>query len=671
MRPKLLQSFLIVVGFWLLATTLYWSLQKPEVNFQALLALAAFAQKIGLGFLIDATTYDPSILGSFSVQKTVLLKWSLPVLMMAGLSFLAGGALTWFGSFQKDKERTVREKGSGVFRGVKLTVGKLPAPRMFPRDEVELSAADNEVLASLSEKELVVLNQIMGTISANESLAPELPNGASLVSHTLGQLSKLFKETHEGPFEHIGLTVLTVAALQLGYLTAYVKGPGGKWVANGNKKHPSEAAFILSGLPAWFELEPLQRDALYLAVKFTEKPMSLPDLEGDTSVYPVAVVLIGQTAAYGAVPLNQPKPQASPKVQEEKVVTFKDFDGPSALAQEDAAYTLPSSLSMDADIEDASAPGMVPAKEEHSTKPAAPIKPAPGPAPVAKPVVPAKPVEPQARNDLKAARAEDSPKVAPVAELPVAIAPKAADFASPKQSPAPVAPAGGAPGERAISSGEGKGSRAPMQMIAASDEDVEKIIFDTFIRLLPSMAFQHKGLPRGVKAVAWKLQSRVYMIEIKLRESILAELPESLRQSIMAVKDKNRVHPLTRYLFQIFHKKGWLVTEIDGMTVSPHEASWNVHAGTLDFQGVMILDFPEEFVPQLPVHNSMYKLRVTRPLYTSSASGYKKPDGQKGQPKAEANSGKPSQGRPVNSQGAKKANQTSLDELAAVLGPNK
>lgn len=645
MRPKLLQSFFIVIGFWLVATTLYWSFQKPEVNYQALLALAAFAQKIGLGSFIDATSYDPSIVGSFFVQKTVLLKWTLPVLVLTGLSLVIGGGVTWHGSIRRNKERELREKGKGVFRGVKLTVGQLPTPRAFPRDEVELSATDNESLAALTPKELALLNEIMGTISANEEAAATLPGGVSLVEHTLSQLGLFFKETKEGPVEHIGLTTLVIASLQLGYITAYAKGPNKAWTANGNKTHSSEAAFILSGLPAWFELETLERDALYLAVKFAEKPMSLPDLEGDVTIYPLAVVLIGQSSTYGAVPLNEaPKALASSK--EEKVVNFADFNGPSALAQEDAAYTLKLTPEDGDDVNDT--PAATESTEADSApRAASPLQNAP------KTSAPAPAPAPQAKET---ANAPPSPASRP-APLPTQAQP---GTPAPANAVYPMKPS-------QISSATKHG----LEVIASSNEDVEKIVFDTFIRLLPTMAFQHKGLPVGVKAVAWKQDLRVYMVEIKLRESVMAELPDSIRQTLQPGRDKQRVQPLTRLLFQIFHKKGWLVTQIDEMTVSPQEASWNLHAGTLDFRGVIVLDFPEEYFHQLPEKNSMYTLRITGPLYTSSATGFKKPENQAANQKNSPNTGKPNPTRPVNSQGAKKANQTSMSDLASVLGPLK
>lgn len=626
MRPKLLASTVTVVTFWFLVTTLYWSFQKPEVNYQALLSLAAFAQNIGLGGWVSSMNFDANLFASLAVQKAVLLRWTLPILVLTAISGGIGYGITWWMARKSDAERTQREKGTGKFRGVTLTVGVLPQPRRWPRDDVELSAEDNEALAALNEKEAQVLNQIMGTISANEEKATPPTGETSLVEYTLKRLSMFFVNASQEPIEHFGLTTLAVAAVQLGYLNAYAKGPGaGTWVPNGNKTHAGEAGAILTGLPAWDELPMLEKQALYLCVKYNMDAQRVPDLQGDTTIAPIARLLIHQSAAYCAMPASVPV-KLVPEAKPEKVVSLEQFQGPSELAQEDAAYVLPGQAAEDEgatapapDANDSRAPlGMIPQGTSAAPAPANAAEPdgdtppweeapapaaAPVPAPVAPPAAPATPAAPAPAKPA-------TPVAAPKPAAPVA--PKAPAVAAAPSKPRMPGAATAATSEAAM-----------------WDADCEKAVLDTFIRIMPTLAFQDRGLPKAVKAVAWKVEHRVFMLEIQLREKVFEALPEHIRDKVKVLQKapKVRVQPLTSMLLHIFDAKGWLVKEINEVNVSPKEALWNIVAGTKAFNGVIVLDLPEDIRPLLPARDSMYTVKVEGPLFLSSSTGHKRPEG--------------------------------------------
>lgn len=456
MRPKLLKSFVVVLTFWMLATTLYWSLQRPEVNLDALRALKALMPFLSL----QVPQGSASILESLGVQLTVLGYWTLPMLVLAALSALVGYGLVWKRARLTSHERSAREKGSGNFRGVTLTLGELPTPAVLPRDEIDLGADDDEALGRLTERERRLLCDILGTISA----APDAYSGPGitvpLLEHTLNLTAKALQHRR-----YPGLSALVAAAHELGKLTAYKpvkneKGEfSGEWTSV--KNHDREAARILGSLDSWNALPLLDRSAVMMAVKFHSTPRTIPDLNGDPNVYRLARELL----------------TVADDVQTEAVT-------------------------------------------------------------------------------------EEKQKTLEKTELP-------------------------------------------------------DVIFESFAKALPSLSFQSRGLPKGVQAVAWKIGSRVYMLEIKLRETVMAKMPADVRGALAPnAKDKQRLQPFTLELLKALETRGWLVRQVGEHKVDVKEALWNVKAGKLDFKGVIVVDVPKEFLGQLPSDDSMYEVSVTGPLFT-------------------------------------------------------
>lgn len=139
-------------------------------------------------------------------------------------------------------------------------------------------------------------------------------------------------------------------------------------------------------------------------------------------------------------------------------------------------------------------------------------------------------------------------------------------------------------------------------------------VFDTFMQELPSLAFQNRGLPRGVAAVAWKVGNRIYFLETKLRQILMEKVSPSLREALSAMR-KGKVHPVTESLLRSFAEKGWLVREVDGQKVGVEDALWVVKAGRMDFNGVIIVDVPAEVLPSLPSDDTHFTMVVVRPLF--------------------------------------------------------
>lgn len=460
MRPKLIQSFIVVVLFWLGVTTLWWSLQSPDVNLKALLALKELIPALPI-----TVPEEAAILGSLAVQRDVLLWWSLPVLIGTFLSGCLGYGLMWLKARGTATERTHREAGHGEYRGARLTVGELPVPLTFPRHEITLAAdGSDDSLAKLTGKELRLLGDILGTLSAH----PQAYAGHGISDSLLDHALKLATKALESP-RNAGLAALVAAGHEMGKITAFEQGKDGSWAEA--KNQDNEAARILRTLESWFALPELERNAVMLAVKYHSNPRYLPEVDSDPQILRLA-----------------------------KDLLFKTEDNRVAVVKE--------------------------AKEE----------------------------------TLEAARLDPS-------------------------------------------------------------KPLSEQVFDAFLQALPSLPFQSRGLPKGVAAVAWKVGSRAYLLEIKLRDTVMSRLPADLRGALQPnPKERTRLQPFTLELLKALHQKGWLVTQIADMKLLPKEAVWNVRAGKLDFRGVLAVDVPPEFMSQLPNDDSMYEIAVTGPLFTSTAT---------------------------------------------------
>ncbi|MDO8416277.1 MAG: hypothetical protein Q7S87_08720 [Agitococcus sp.] len=455
MRPKLLKSFTIVILFWLFATSMYWSFQKPEINLAALVKLKGL-----FPFLPVTVPTEARILGSLAVQRDVFLYWSIPVLIIAVVSGIAGFVFVWMLALKSDKSRTARETGSGNFRGVTITLGALPVPDVLPKDDIDLGSDDNEALNRVTERERRLLCDILGTISAQPKAYAGPGITIPLLDHTLNLVTKALSHR-----KYPGVSAIVAAANELGNLTAYQLKDKGDWVST--KSHTKESARILASLDSWSALPLQDRGAVMLAVKYYTTPRLIPELDGDPQTYRYARELLA--------------------------------------------------VADDAQME----------------------------------VV-----------------TEEKQRTLEKTELP-------------------------------------------------------DVLFDAFLRALPQLSFQSRGLPKGVQAVAWKIGSRVYLLEIKLRETVMAKLPQDVRGALSPTqKDKQqKLQPFTHELLKALEVHGWLVRKIDAIKLDAKEALWNVKAGKLEFKGVIIIDVPPEYLSQLPTEDSMYEVAVTGSLFTPGGSG--------------------------------------------------
>jgi hypothetical protein len=280
MRPKLLKSFLLVVAFWFLVTTLYWGLIDPQRNHAALLAL-----KDLLPFLPFKVPERTHVLNAWHTQLLVLTWWTLPVWALTALTGMLGSGLIWLATLRRHKEREHRETGLGTFRGLTLTLGVLPLPPTLPCDELDLGADDSDLLARLTEKEKKLLGQVLGTLSAAPNAYAGEGVQGTLLENALAMASRAL-EHRRNP----GLSAIAAAASEMGKITAWQRSPANEW--SRTKDEAREAARILATLSGWWELPLEDRNALQLAVKYRNSPKEMPSYEADHSTYRLARELL-------------------------------------------------------------------------------------------------------------------------------------------------------------------------------------------------------------------------------------------------------------------------------------------------------------------------------------------------------------------------------------------
>lgn len=604
MKLELIKSFAIVAGFWFLVALGMWTLASPDTNLLALKRLDEFMPFLGLN-----PPDRLSILDAWKVQLQVLVYWVLPLLIIVTISTVSG---YWFinrVALRRYRERLARERAPDPYRGVYLTVGEMPVLVDSPASSLGDLEASGLFASFTNPAELNLMRKLLEIIDAH----PEAyggPSGDSLWDTVVWKLEAAAKVPH-----YTSLVMLTVCAWEAGKIRAYpakskVQEPA-KWI-----KHPDKmAAQVMSATAEWIDLPLDVRETLVLTTSFFSQVKLMPTYTdmGAVSKQAKQIVYLCQSlyAALDKLAAERAVQKASSALNAEIA------EGSLDIAT--ATRTLPEVTEHQVVIAEVD-----PSLESHLAQMASTVQDTEVQASVPAQSMEAR--EPIANKAFVANKEKLTASVtAPVAEKPVAV-PKSKPV--PKPEPAPVTKA--AP----IVDADDPFAHLVMADLSALDEMIEKqesgsnnvalvdgsiedVVFAHFMKALPSLAFQSKGLPKGVNAVAWKVDNRVYLTEIKLRETIMAKLPADLRAALTP-KDKPKVQPFTQALLKAFEDRGWLVTTINNVSINAEEGLWNIKAGQLDFKGIIVIDVPEANMGQLPDGNSMYKVEVLGPWKTSA-----------------------------------------------------
>lgn len=141
---------------------------------------------------------------------------------------------------------------------------------------------------------------------------------------------------------------------------------------------------------------------------------------------------------------------------------------------------------------------------------------------------------------------------------------------------------------------------------------LERTAFDAFIEFMPNIIFKTPALKKGTIAYGWKQQTKLYLLEIQIREKILAGLDETTKK--LFITENEPISKFSTSLFIAFRKLGWLITENGHMKVGS-VPFWEVKVGDNQFKGVFIIHIPEELLPSLTEQDTTYVITLIKPQY--------------------------------------------------------
>ena len=135
--------------------------------------------------------------------------------------------------------------------------------------------------------------------------------------------------------------------------------------------------------------------------------------------------------------------------------------------------------------------------------------------------------------------------------------------------------------------------------------DVEELAIETFLRVIPQVPYQVKGLAKGIKAAGFRVGDRLYLSEHHVREAALAKVDDDVAAALGGdYRARGEAGQFTQVLLKALEKRGWLVTELEGKPSEDAEvtswslpadrALWRVQSGIIEFRGMMAVELPEE-----------------------------------------------------------------------------
>ena len=135
--------------------------------------------------------------------------------------------------------------------------------------------------------------------------------------------------------------------------------------------------------------------------------------------------------------------------------------------------------------------------------------------------------------------------------------------------------------------------------------DVEELAIETFLRVIPQVPYQVKGLAKGIKAAGFRVGDRLYLSEHHVREAALAKVDDDVAAALGGdYRARGEAGQFTQVLLKALEKRGWLVTELEGKPSEEAEATswslpadralWRVQSGIIEFRGMMAVVLPEE-----------------------------------------------------------------------------
>lgn len=213
--------------------------------------------------------YNPKDLNNLTLldaQLQIANDWFVTLAPLIIVSAIAGYILAWCAAFMSEKGRKQRSKGEGSFRGLTVTIGKLPIPPSLSFEDVEVKLPLND----FPEKHLKFLQDVISLAYSKEVPAGVGHGDLTLFDHTLNVVNKAIEINATSPN-----TLCAIAAHDIGKIETFVK-KGEEWVVEG--KHDEVGANLVAKLGSWWELDEDDRHVIYYAIKYSHKPEYIPEI---------------------------------------------------------------------------------------------------------------------------------------------------------------------------------------------------------------------------------------------------------------------------------------------------------------------------------------------------------------------------------------------------------
>ena len=153
--------------------------------------------------------------------------------------------------------------------------------------------------------------------------------------------------------------------------------------------------------------------------------------------------------------------------------------------------------------------------------------------------------------------------------------------------------------------------------------NVQELAIETFLRVVPQVPYQVKGLAKRVKAAGFRVGERLYLSEHHVRETALSKLDDDVAAAFGGdFRAPGKSGEFTQVLLAALADRGWLITEIEGVpegseaaktwTLPSDQALWRVRSGIIEFRGMIAVELPVEHQGLYP-RETAYEVTVLGP----------------------------------------------------------
>lgn len=160
--------------------------------------------------------------------------------------------------------------------------------------------------------------------------------------------------------------------------------------------------------------------------------------------------------------------------------------------------------------------------------------------------------------------------------------------------------------------------------------NVQDLAIETFLRVVPQVPYQVKGLAKRIKAAGFRVGERLYLSEHHIRETALSKLDDDVAAAFGGdFRARGQAGEFTQVLLAALADRGWLITTIEGVpegsekaktwTVPADQALWRVRSGFIEFRGMIAVELPVEHQGLYP-QETAYEVMVLGPQGKNTGS---------------------------------------------------